>query len=406
MPTFSYRAYGGRGEFAEGRIEAASPDAAGEMLWAQGLTPFHLQAADQGAERWWQREVFGRSRTSAAQLAAFTRDFATLNSAEIALDDALRILAAQAPSRAMRAVIASLLASVLDGSHLSDAMHKHPQVFTADYVSAVRSGEVGGTLGQVLEEMADLLERRMEIRNRIRSALVYPAILVAFAVVTVGLIVAVLVPGIAPIFEQGGKAMPAAIGFVLAVQAHGTEIAAALFVTAAAAAAALALALRRPPVRLALDRFKLRPPLFGAFILEQETARFARSLGTLLRAGVPLLQASTSARATIGNRHLGAGVDRALEAVREGSSLHRALDRHAELPAVALRMISVGEEAGKLDRMLLRLAAMFEQQTQRTVDRFMTILTPALTLSIAALVGGLILTVMNAILSINELAYR
>jgi general secretion pathway protein F len=306
----------------------------------------------------------------------------------------------------MRAVTASLLADVLDGSHLSDAMHKHPQVFAADYVSAVRSGEVGGTLAQVLEEMADLLERRMEVRNRVRSALVYPAILVAFAIVTVSLIVAVLVPGIAPIFAEGGKAMPAAIGFVLAVQAHWVEIATSLLIVAMAATGALAIALRRPPVRLAIDRLKLRPPLFGAFVLERETARFARSLGTLLRAGVPLLQAATSARAVIANRHIGAGVDRALDAVREGTSLHRALERHADLPAVALRMISVGEEAGKLDRMLLRMAAMFEQQTQRTLDRFMTILTPTLTLTIAFLVGSLILTVMNAILSINELAYR
>jgi general secretion pathway protein F len=406
VPSFTYRAYGGRGEFAQGRIEAVSSDAASELLWAQGLTPFHLQAAGAEGGRWWQREVLGGSRTTPAQLASFTRDFATLNSAEIPLDDALRILAAQAPSRAMRTVIASLLADVLDGSHLSDAMHKHQQVFAAEYVSAVRSGEVGGTLSQVFEEMADLLERRMEIRNRIRSALVYPAILVVFAIVTISLIVAVLVPGIAPIFAEGGRAMPAVIGFVLAVQAHWTEIAVAFLVVAAIATGGWAIALRRPPVRVAFDRLKLRPPLFGAFVLERETARFARSLGTLLRSGVPLLQAAISARASIGNRHIGAGVDCALEAVREGSSLHRALERHAELPPVALRMISVGEEAGKLDRMLLRMAVMFEQQTQRTLDRFMTILTPTLTLTIAFLVGGLVLTVMNAILSINELVYR
>jgi len=406
MPIFSYRAYGRRGEFAEGRIEASSSDAASEMLWAQGLTPFHLKAVGAAGARWWQREVFARGGASAAQVACFTRDFATLNSAEIPLDDALRILVAQAPSRTMRTVITSLLAGVLDGSPLSDAMHKHPQVFAVDYVSAVRSGELGGTLAQVLEELAALLERRMELRNRIRSALVYPAILAAFAIFTVGLIVAVLVPGIAPIFIEGGKGMPAAIGFVLATQAHATEIVASLLVAVAIASGALAVALRRPPVRLAFDRFKLRPPLFGAFTLERETARFARSLGTLLRAGVPLLQASISARAVIGNRHIGAGVDRALEGVREGSSLHRALELHVDLPAVALRMISVGEEAGKLDRMLLRMAVMFEQQTQSTLDRFMTILTPALTLTIAFVVGGLILTVMNAILSINELAYR
>src|SRR5262249_50386565 len=142
MPSFSYRAYGGHGEFAEGRIEAGSPPAASEMLWGQGLTPFHIKAPRAGTRRGGARAGFSRNRSSPAQLASFTRDFATLNSAEIPLDDALRIVSAQAPSRAMRAVTASLLADVLDGSHLSDAMHKHPQVFAADYVSAVRSGEV------------------------------------------------------------------------------------------------------------------------------------------------------------------------------------------------------------------------------------------------------------------------
>src|ERR1700747_1348699 len=156
MPTFSYRAYGGRGEFAEGQIEAISPDAASDMLWAQGLTPFHMQTADAVAKPWWQREIFAGTGSSPAQLTTFTRDFATLNSAEIPLDDALRILSEQAPSVGMRAVVASLLADVLDGAHLSGAMHKHPRIFTADYVSAVRAGEVGGTLSQVLEEMADL----------------------------------------------------------------------------------------------------------------------------------------------------------------------------------------------------------------------------------------------------------
>jgi general secretion pathway protein F len=406
MPTFRYRAYGGRGEFAEGRIEAASASAASDMLWAQGLTPFHMQSTDEAAKPWWQRDVFARTGSSPAQLATFTRDFATLNSADIPLDDALRILSEQAPSSAMRAVVAGLLAEVLNGVPLSDAMSKHPQIFAADYVSVVRAGEVGGTLGQVLEEMADLLERRMEIRNRIRSALVYPAILVVFALVTVTLIVGVLVPGIAPIFVESGRPMPAFIQIVLAVQSHWTEILISILAVAAAAISASLTALRRPQVRLAIDRCKLRPPLLGAFTLQQETARFARNLGTLLRAGVPLLPASTSARAVIVNRYIGAGIDAAIDAVREGSSLHRALQSHANLPPVALRMISVGEEAGKLDRMLLRAAAMFEQQTQRSLDRFMTILTPALTLSIALLVGGLILTVMSTILGINDLAYR
>jgi general secretion pathway protein F len=144
----------------------------------------------------------------------------------------------------------------------------------------------------------------------------------------------------------------------------------------------------------------------SSFILQQETARFSRTVGTLLRSGVPLLQAATSARAVLRNGYIANQLDHAVDAVREGTALHRALENHTKLPTIALRMISIGEEAGKLDRMLMRVATMFEQQTQRTIDRLMTVLTPFLTLVMAGLVGGLILTVIDAILSMNELAYQ
>jgi general secretion pathway protein F len=173
--------------------------------------------------------------------------------------------------------------------------------------------------------------------------------------------------------------------------------------TAAMAAGGLVLLLRQPDGRLNLDRWILRLPIFGNFILQQEAARFARTLGTLLKAGVPLLQAAISARAVIGNRHVSLGLDAAIDSIREGSALHRSLRSRAIFPAVALRMISIGEEAGKLDGMLIRVATTFEQRTQRSIERFMSILTPALTLTIAGLVGSLIMTVVSAVLSMNDL---
>jgi general secretion pathway protein F len=164
--------------------------------------------------------------------------------------------------------------------------------------------------------------------------------------------------------------------------------------------------IRRPAVATAVDRQKLRLPVVAGLVLHQETARFAHTLGTLLRAGVPLLQAANAACGAIRNRHVMDGMQRAIAMVREGVRLHRALETQSVLPPLALRMIAIGEEAGKLDRMLLRAAAVFEQQTKRSVDRLMALLTPLLTLTMALLVGGLIVTVMNAILGINELAVQ
>ncbi len=406
MPTFRYRAYGARGEFREGSIDAVTQDAAGDMLWAQGLTPFQMRLADQSAKPWWQREVFSGHRSLAADLASFTREFATLNTAEIPLDDSLRILSEQATSPRTRTLASSLLADVLNGLTLSDALRRQPRTFSADYVSVVRAGEIGGTVGQVLEELADLLERRLEIKGKIQSALVYPMILLALSILSLAVIIGVLVPSIAPIFADGAKPLPGFLRFLVTVQSHWLEILTGLIVAVAVTVAAITTALKRPQARLAFDHWKVRLPILGSFIRQHETARFARTLSTLLKAGVPLLQAATSARTVVGNRHIGAGLDFAIDAIREGVALHRALQAATALPPIALRMISVGEEARKLDRMLWRVAVTLEQQTQHSIDRFMAALTPLLTIIIASLVGGLIMAVMGAISNISELVVR
>jgi general secretion pathway protein F len=200
--------------------------------------------------------------------------------------------------------------------------------------------------------------------------------------------------------------MPASMSLIISIEEHWQEALIALAILAAASAAAATLIASRPAGRLAYQRRLLRLPVLGAFTLKRETARFARTLGTLLRAGVPLLQAATSARTVIINGHIGAGMDRAIDAIREGSTLYRALRTETVLPPFALRIISIGEEAGKLDRMLIRLAEMLEQQTRQSVERFMSVLTPALTVGIAILIGGMIMTVISAILSINEIPLR
>lgn len=406
MPTFRYRAYGARGEFKEGTIEAVTPDAAGDALWSQGLTPFQMRRADQSDGPWWQRELFSGGNSSASELASFTREFATLNVADIPLDDSLRILSEQATSARTRLLAASLLADILNGATLSDAMRRQVRTFSADYIAVVRAGEIGGTVGEVLEELAGLLERRLEIRGKIVSALVYPTILLVLSIVSVGVIIGVLVPSIAPIFADGTRPMPGFISFLMMLQARWLEILLGLAATAAVIATAIAVALRRPGAHLGFDRWKLRLPVVGTFIRQHETARFARTLSTLLKAGVPLLQASASARTVVANRHIGSGLDTAINAVREGVALHRALEAATVLPAMALRMIAVGEEARKLDRMLLRVAMTLEKQTEHSIERFMAALTPLVTVMIASLVGGLIMTVMGAISSMSELVAR
>jgi general secretion pathway protein F len=406
MPTFRYRAYGIDGDLAEGTLDAASLDAANDALWSRGLTPLQMRATDASGTKWWNRELFSGDGAQRADLVAFTREFAMLNAAEIPLDDALRILREQASSSRLRVLVDGLLAEILNGMPLSDAMQKQARIFPAEYIAVVRAGEIGGTQTDVFVELAELLERRAEIRARVQSALIYPSMLVALSLGTLVIIIGGLIPAIAPIFSQSGKPMPETIRFMLALQERWFEIAAGFAFVGLAVVVTSSVATRKPEVRQALDRFKLKIPVIGTFLLQQEAARFARTLGTMLKAGVPLIQATKSACSVIGNRHMAAGMERAIEAIHQGTALHRALRKETVLPAIALQMISVGEEAGKLDRMLMRVAIMLERQIQSSIDRFMSALTPVLTVSIALMVGALIMPVMNAVLSINDLAAR
>ncbi|WP_315716365.1 MULTISPECIES: type II secretion system F family protein [unclassified Bradyrhizobium] len=406
MPRFRYRAYGTDGSFAEGTIEAASADAASATLWAQGLSPFQMQAADSAGTAWWNREITFGNGAARADLLAFTREFATLCAADIPMDDALRIVQTQASAARLRTLVEVLLADVLNGRPLSEAMQGQPRIFPADYVAVIRAGESGGRLAQVLTELAELLERRAEIRARIQSALIYPAMLIVLSLATLAIIVGGVIPSMAPIFTQSGKPLPLTIQLMLALKAHWLEIVVGNVASILAGGAIVAFVLADPGRRRRLDRLALRLPLFGGFLLQQDTARFARTLGTMLMAGVPLIAATKSASDVVDNRHLRAGMEQAIERIQQGTALHRALRNEVALPAVALQMIAVGEEAGKLDRMLLRVAQMLEKQLQTSVDRFMAALTPAMTVGIALMIGALIMPVMNAVLSINDLAGR
>jgi general secretion pathway protein F len=303
-------------------------------------------------------------------------------------------------------VIASLLEAVLDGAHLSDAMARHPEAFQDDYVNMARVGEASGNMARVFGELADLLERRLDLAGRLTSALVYPSVLIVMALASIIVVMGVLVPNLAPMFAESGRSMPTMVALIVRMRETWPLIVTVALVMGMGAFGIGTTMLRSNQMRRAADRILLELPLAGTLSGEQNFARFSRTLGSLLRTGVPMLPALASARSAVRNRHIGSSLEASLETIRDGQSLGRALLGRPGIPRVALRMIMVGEETGKLDEMLLRTAFVLEQQSQRRIERLMTLLTPALTIAIAGLVGGLMLTVMNAILSVNELALQ
>ncbi|HMK88086.1 MAG TPA: type II secretion system F family protein [Methylocystis sp.] len=406
MPTFHYRAYSSAGDLVEGEVEAGAKDDAEETLWRRGLTPFETRelGGAHGASRF--NFSFTRRAPNTAEIASFTREFATLEQADVPLDNGLRILSAQAANPALRTLAEEILKRVVDGSSLSDALAKRPDTFSTEYVNVVRAGETIGNVGQALSDLADMLERRAELRARITSALVYPALLITLAIISTGIVLATLVPNIAPIFAENNREMPGGLQFIMDAEANWRPIATVLGLLLLLLYALHRMAQSRPPWLEARDRFILRLPFVGPMFAEHEAGRFTRTLGSMTKAGVPLLPALESARTAIANSYLGGRVDHVIEEVRGGAHLSASLGRIEEMPRVAPQMVSIGEETGKLDVMLIRVATMFERKTQRTIERVMGLVTPILTIMIAVVVGGLVMTVMDAVLSINEIATK
>jgi general secretion pathway protein F len=405
MPTFRYRAYTIAGDLEEGDIDAPSGSDAEEALWRRGLTPFETRESRAKASS----SFFQLSRRripSAAQLASFTREFATLEESDIPLDQSLRLLATQSQSPALRELSNEILARIVDGAALSEALAERAEVFGAEYVNVVREGETVGKVGAALGDLADMLERRLELRGRMQSALVYPALLITLAIVSTGIVLGTLVPNIAPIFADNGRPMPSGLRFIIDAESNWQSIVGVIVAFVAAIVLFFRMAASRPSWRQAIDRFYLQLPYAGTLYSQTSMARFSRTLGSMLRAGVPLLQALESARAGTMNSYLNSKLVEAIASVRSGSHLSAALQQIEHIPAVVPQMISIGEETGKLDEMLLRVATMFERKTHRSIEKLMGLITPLLTVLIAGVVGGLIMTVMDAVLGINELATK
>jgi general secretion pathway protein F len=408
MPWYRYRAYDAHGALQAGEIEAATRDSALDALCRNGLYPLEANAGRAGdRQRWWERQVLRRGRLSRAGLSLLTRELATLLKVEIPVDEALRIVSLQpAVSGPTRRICRALLESVLGGASLSEAMRAHPDSFPEFYWRMVHAGEVSGTVGQVMDDLASFLERSAETRARIRVALLYPAVVGLAAAVALAVIFTVLLPTIVPMFKDAGITPPVIVRLLLDVQETIARDWILLLATASALLVGSRLAAQNDRLREVRDRSLLRLPTVGGLLLGAATARFARMLATLLRSGVPMLQALRIVGSVAGNHAFAAAIAKAADEIQEGGTLHGSLTKLDLFSDLSLRLVTAGEQTGQLETMLLRVATIYEAQLQRQIDRLTSLLVPVLTLAIGIVVGGLILSVMSAIVSVNELAFQ
>jgi general secretion pathway protein F len=405
---YGYRAYDSGGRLVEGEIVAESRETALELLHKRGEFPLELSDAAAPARlAWWNREIVLFRRVSFSGLALFTRELALLTAADLPLDETLRIVALQPSlSAAMRRATEAVLARVLEGQSLSQAMAAEEKVFPEFYWRLVRGGEASGSLAQVLGDLAGFLERSAEMRSKVMSALLYPAILLTVAALAVAGIMAILLPAIVPLLQDAGAPLPVIVRVLEGIRVGVVESWPVIAGGAALAAIAVTALASAGILGQAVSRLALRLPLAGGIVMRREVSRFSRTLATLLRSGVPMLEAIRVAGGVLSNAVYRDAIAEVAEEVRQGAPLTRPLSASGRFPEVALRLIAVGEKTGQLDAMLFRVAEIFEAALQRRLDRITTLLTPVLTLTIGLMVGGLIVSVMNALLGINELAIR
>jgi len=402
MLTFNYKAATIDGNTVSGVLCGNSRSDIAGQLHALGHTPIHIDETEVRAEGKRTR-LLSRLRINDVQVADFTRDLGTLLRAGIGLDHALSILGTLAEDQELGEVLGQIQERVKGGATLADAVEEHGTIFNLLYVNILRAGESGGALEVVLERLAEHLARNKEMRDALVSALVYPAILIVVAVVSVFILLGYVVPQFTDMFASAGEALPTSTRITIAV---GEALQSYGWLPVLMAATAVVIIRQQSENSARLKRWHnwlLKLPVAGAIILKIEIARFSRTLATLLQNGVTLLKALSIAKDTMSNKGLANGVEQVTVSLKEGQSLAAPLAKHTRFPPFAIHMISVGEETGNLQDILLQVADAYDRETQTTIKRALALLEPALILILGGIIAAVIISILVAILSVNEL---
>ena len=403
MAFYQYKAMTAAGAVVRGIIDAPDEAAVVQRLRDQGQFPISTHEKTAAGLLTLPRSFFSPRRASLRNLYIATQELATLLQAGLELDRALGVLMALGDLGTLKQSFAAARGRVRDGMSFADALSIDPN-FPNFYVGLVRAGELGGTLENTLRQLAEYLTRTLAVREAVASALVYPIILLVTAALSVIFIVTFVLPEFEPLFEQSGKAIPLPTQIVMTVGDLIRFYWWVAVLASVAAAFALRRALARPSSQRIVHRFLLRLPLIGPLLTAIEIERFCRTLGTLLANGVSLPSGLGLAKDVLWNSAIADTVKDAAASLREGESIVQRLGRSNLFPAVTLDLIRVGEEVGRLDEMLLRQADLDEQRIRHSIDRLLAWLVPGLTIMLGLIVGGLIASMLMAILSINDLA--
>ncbi len=332
-----------------------------------------------------------------------TRELATLLRAGLPLDRALELLIQLAPTPPVIALLQQIRDDVRGGKSLSQALDARRDIFSRFYVNIVRAGEAGGALGVVLTRLAETIERNKELRESVTAALIYPTILICVAIASVMVLLVWVVPQFEQTFSQAGKALPLATEVVVVTGKFVRDWWWALVGAVVLAVAWMRMRLRQPKVRRRWDARVLKLPLIGNLVVNVEVARFARTLATLLANGVTLLAALGIVKETLGNVVLASALDGVIVRLREGKGFGAPLAETGLYPRLASQMILVGEESGRMEEMLGRVAEVYDREVQISIKRFLAVLEPVLILGLAVFIGGIVFSILLGVMGMSEL---
>ncbi|MEI6334636.1 MAG: type II secretion system F family protein [Methylococcaceae bacterium] len=404
MPLFTYKAINNLGETEEGIRDAVDEQHLIAVLQSEGYIPIRVAPAS-------SRSFLGlgrggkQSKLTQKDIALLTGELATLLESGLPLDKSLLVLMdLTEDNERLSKIIGRVLEKVKGGASLADSLEQQSGVFTKFYLNMIRAGEAGGGLDEVLKRLSDYLERSQELKDTVSTALIYPAILLVMSLASLFVMLTFVVPQFTEMFESAGKALPVSTQIVVGLANWLQSYWWALLGGIVFMSSYMKFQLADPIKKKVWDGRFLKLPLAGNIITNKETANISRTLGTLLGNGVSILSAMIIVRETVDNLVMAAAIADAEEQLKQGKHLSDALLEKRIFPKMAMQMIKMGEETGRLEEMLLRVATIYDKQLRVAIQRMLAFLEPVLIISLGLMIAGIIVSILLAILSVNDLA--
>ena len=404
MPEFLYKATTLKGETVEGLMDGKDEESIIQGLHRLGYIPIRISLAQIKGSSFRLTSILPK-RVGIKDLLVFTQEFSTLISAGLPMDRSLNILSSLTENEKLRETTKEILTQIEGGSSLAEALSQHPRIFSRLYVNMVKAGESGGFLEKILSRLAQYLQSVKEIKEYLISVMIYPLFLTIVSGLSVAILVTFVIPRFAKIFSDMGQAIPVPTQIMLFIS-HlvrsywwaGLGIIALIYL-------GLKIYTKQEERKVTWDRFKLRWVAIGEIIKKVEVARFSRTLGTLLQSGVSILPALSLAKEISQNRVISRSIAHVHDRLREGKAISKSLEETGVFPPLAVHMIGVGEETGRLDEMLIKVAETYEENVQSSIKRFVSLLEPLIILSMGLIVGFIVISMLLAIFSINEIPF-